>query len=105
MAPRKKKPTTTSTENVPVPIATPEAAATVHDNGIQTVTIQIPVGILDGNEQRRHIDIDLRPQKASILRRVADALDRQQVTLSNGQRVSNLNSTVRWLLEQIENAV
>ncbi len=48
-----------------------------------------------------HINTKLTVDQTNALRRIADALDRQQATLANGRRVVTPAEALRYLLEQV----
>lgn len=52
-----------------------------------------------------HVNTKLTVDQTNALRRIADALDRQQATLANGRRVVTPAEALRYLLEQVAGKV
>lgn len=62
--------------------------------------ISVPLSSELPSEFPIHLDVSLPPPSATMLRRIAIALDRQQARTSDGQRVVKPTQALRWLLEQ-----
>ena len=95
------KQTAAKTES-PGPEATPDQKAPEQNNGCQMVRLEVPLGEIPETRFPIHLDIRLKSDMASVLRRIAVALDKKQATLSNGRRVIDSSSAMRWLIEQVK---
>lgn len=68
---------------------------------LRIAAIEIPIGETPPSEFALHIDTRLSVNQSTTLRRLADALDRQNATLEGGRRVTNPTGAMRWLIEQV----
>jgi len=68
----------------------------------QFASVSAPIVAELSSEFPIHIDITLTPPAATVLRRIAIALDRQQAVTLDGQRVTKPHQALRWMLEQME---
>jgi hypothetical protein len=66
-----------------------------------SVLIEVPIAPLPPSEFIVHIEMKLTPLQSTIARRIAAHLDRQQVCLKNGQRITSSSGAIKWLLERI----
>ena len=71
---------------------------------IQEVTITIPLGESTSTTGFR-IDVDLGANKGLAFNRVRVALDERGDRLKNDRRVQSNAQVVRWLSEQIDDAI
>lgn len=68
-----------------------------------TVLIEVPLSAeIIHHEFTVHVDFKLTPPQSTSVRRLVAELDRRQEKLKNGTRVVNINSAVKWLIEQLE---
>lgn len=82
----------------------PEARAPVPDGlpAHAMVEIVVPMAGLDPNAHlSRHVEAQLTPEQAVILRGVQNALNQRYARMANGKFVQSGADAVRWLLEQV----
>lgn len=66
-----------------------------------TVLIEMPIsGEVPATEFGLHIDARLTPKQSTVLRRIANQLDKGQARLENGKRIVNATDAVKFMLEQ-----
>lgn len=86
------------------PAVAPEAAVVAQRPS--AVLIEVPVSPDPPlSEFTVHIDIKLSPPQATTARLIAAELDRKQMRLRNGQRITSPSAALKWILEQIEDGL
>ncbi len=66
-----------------------------------SVIIEMPIsGEVPSTEFGLHIDARLTPKQSTVLRRIANQLDKQQARLENGKRIVNATDAFKFMLEQ-----
>jgi len=103
------KPTRTPPDETPIvqPVASPPPAADpvrpveVVQLQIETIRVEVPLGMPGPGYRSSHVEAKLKPPQAETMQRLVVALrDRRAVTLE-GREVRTPADAVRWLLDRI----
>ena len=77
-----------------------ESAAGENEKSAESIIIELPISPEMPGEFGLHIDTRLDLTQSTILRRIANQLDKQQTRLSNGRRIVTPTDALKHILEQ-----
>jgi len=85
--------------------AAPAAEPAPIDPGQQSAIIELPVAELGNEYVSRHCEARLNHRQSVALQRLFNGLDAAGARLAGGNRIYSRPDAVRWLLEQIAEAI
>lgn len=67
---------------------------------LESLIIEVPIAPPRDGYQQRRVDCRLSPVETDTLHRIVSGLDEEKAILENGTRVVDVNTAIRYMLQQ-----